>query len=219
MIRSSFFTGLALLLPVALTLLIINFVVNLLTDPFMGIFQSALASLGLTESSIGKWWQSIILLGVSKLSILLLLAVFIAAIGIFFARLFLIKYLLHPAEILIHKIPLVNKLYKGFRDGVQNVFNKKEASFSEVVLVPFPGKNSLSLGLVTGKTTTRTCAEEPATTTIAVFVPGSPNPTVGYMLMFTRDQIIPLEMKVEDAMKFIISGGALLNLETAIKRG
>lgn len=217
MIRNSFFAGLALLLPVALTLLIINFVINILTDPFMGLFQSSLAYLGLTESLLGKWWQSTILLGISKISILILLALFIAAIGIFFKRIFLIKYLLHPIEILIHKIPLVNTLYKGFRDGVQNIFNKKEASFSEVVLVPFPGKSSLSLGLVTGKTTARSCPEESPTTTVAVFVPGSPNPTIGFMLMFTRDQVIPLEMKVEEAMKFIISGGTLLNLETTLK--
>ncbi len=197
--RKYFKTGLALLLPLILTLLIVNFLVNFLTAPFLHLTQPLLVPL------FGK---SASLLFLSKVLILFFLFLFVLLIG-FLGRLFLIDYLFKLGDFFIHRIPFVNKIYKACQDVVHSLFSSKSKKFSQVVLVPYPYPPHLSIGLVTNAHFSVQEAPPSAQELIPVFVPGTPNPSVGFMLMFKRNQLIHVDMKIEEALKFIVSCGVV----------
>ena len=89
-----------------------------------------------------------LLLFASKIIILLLLFGGILLIG-FFGELFVVRSLLHIGDTILHRIPLVNKIYKAAQDVVKTLFSKEQKSFSQVVLVPFPRSNTKSLAFIT----------------------------------------------------------------------
>jgi len=203
--KKYFTTGLALLLPIALTLIILCFVINILTKPFLKFTERLLVyynpSLELQDSFILIWS--------SKLLILVSLFVCVFLLG-FLGRIFFFKSLLHCGDYLIHRIPFVNSIYKASQDLVNGVFSNNSTSFSKVVLVPFPTLKSFSVGFVTKEHLDLTEEGGDAEELIPVFVPGTPNPSVGFMLMFRRREIHFVDMTIEKAMKMIISCGVAM---------
>ena len=195
--KKNLLTGLAILLPVALTLWILSFLINLLTAPFLGLVESFLPHTeGLTSHSL--------IIFASKILILLFLAALTLLIG-FLGQHFLVRSFLQFSDYLLHRIPLVNKIYKGAQDIVKTLFSEDKTNFSQVVLVPFPRANTRSLGFLTKPDQTAYLEKNK----VSIFVPGTPNPTMGFMLLFDRDQVTPVDMTVEEALKFIISCGVM----------
>jgi uncharacterized membrane protein len=112
------------------------------------------------------------------------------------------------AEYLFKQIPLVNTIYNTCKDVVKTLFSSKENSFKQVVLVPFPNATTHSIGFITKEGLQGlqgTYFENGAT----VFIPTTPNPTSGFLLLYRQDDIIYLDMKVEEAFKYIISCGMI----------
>lgn len=205
--KKYFTTGLAILLPIVLTILIVTFFVNLLTNPFMGLIDNILLHY---DPSYSEWLHSSHAFRLfSQLFILVFLTVLTVLVG-FFGRLFLVDYLFRLGDAIFHRLPLVNKIYKATQDVAQGLFSSSSKSFSQVVFVPFPSRESLSIGLVT-KESISIEFEKEHNHFVPVFVPGTPNPSVGFMLMFNRDELIFVNMKVEDAMKFIVSCGVVMS--------
>jgi uncharacterized membrane protein len=198
--KKYFTTGLAILLPVVLTVLILSFLINLLTKPFIGEVKYLLTYYGLATSP--AW-----LIPISKTLILtgiFLLTLLVGLIG----KVFLIDYLFRLGDFLIHRIPLINKIYKACQDVVHSLLSSESKSFSQVVFVPFPTSKTLSVGLVTKDAVYLESHTNPAEM-LPIFVPGTPNPAMGFMLMFRRDQVIFVNMTVEEAMKFVVSCGVV----------
>lgn len=191
--RRNFMTGLAILLPIVITYMLVMFFVRLLTNPFVGIVEYFFHQMGWVKAPETLKF-------VSQMLILVFLFSFTLFVG-FIGRLFLVAALLNWGDCLLKKIPIVSKIYKAIQDVVRSVFSSEKSSFSEVVLVPFPQPDSYSIGLVT-ETQNRKDA-------ISVFVPGTPNPSMGFMLSFNKDEVIPLDMDVQKAFKFIVSGGMI----------
>lgn len=193
--------GLAILLPIVITYWLAMFLVHLLTKPFLGVTSYLFYSLGWNTSSQALTW-------VSQGLILTTLFIAIFTLG-WIGRLFLVEALLNFGDSLVHKIPFVNKLYKGIQDVVQSVFHSDNPSFSKVVLVPFPHSSAYSVGFITRET-----MNEPALDNkgfVSVFVPGTPNPSMGFMLSFKKSDLIPLDMEPSKAVKFIVSCGVILD--------
>lgn len=208
MIKRSFFTGLILLLPLIVTLFVLNIIINLLTSPFVGIFHQFLLHYELIDTSFSSAIESHLFFWTSKFIILLslfLLIIFIGTLG----QSLLVNSLLIKADAFLQTIPLVNKIYCSLREVVNTLFIQNSNSFSEAVLVPFPQPHVLSIGLVTGKQIELNHSEKKAAH-VLVYIPTAPNPTVGYLLLFNSNQIIPLNISVEEAMKFVISCGTTL---------
>ncbi len=191
--KKYFVTGLVVLLPLALTYWIISFILGVLTDPFTGISSTALKLFGIHAKEI--------LDPASKVLALLLLFGLIISIGAI-GRYFFFKYLLEISDAILHRIPIVNSVYKTSQELIQSVFKSDSTSFKQVVFVPFPHPGAFAVGFVT--------QEEALNGRVAVFVPTTPNPTTGFLLMFEKSEIIPLEMKVEEAFRYIISCGVLM---------
>ena len=98
-----------------------------------------------------------------------------------FARLLFLHYILQFGEYIIHKIPLVNKVYKAAKEVVETLFGHKEQRFTSVVLVPFPHSGLRGIGLVTSGGVSSVSDPE-YRGLVSVFVPGTPNPAMGFML-------------------------------------
>ncbi len=191
--KKYFVTGLVVLLPLALTYWIIGFILAVLTDPFTGVAITALKLLGIHSPEILEFGGKVL-----ALCLLFGLIISIGAIG----RYFLFKYLLQLSDAILHRIPIVSAVYKTSQELIQSVFRHDSVSFKQVVFVPFPHPGSMVVGFVT--------QEVSLDGRVAVFVPTTPNPTTGFLLMYRKDDVIELDMKVEEALRYIISCGVLM---------
>lgn len=204
--KKYFTSGLAILLPIVLTLMIVSFLINFLTQPFLESTQALLKQSSFLRHSFIHHATFLALL--SKMLILLILSGIILLIGVF-GKLFLIDAFFRFGDYLLHQLPFVNKIYKACQDVVHSLFTSSK-KFSQVVFVPFPSPDSLCIGLVTHDSLKlRNCQQE-SEHLISVFIPGTPNPSVGFMLMFKRGQLLFANMKVDEAMKFIVSCGVVM---------
>lgn len=194
-----FLTGLVTLLPLAVTFWIVAFIVNFLTTPFMGVFISFLTSFSTFSVHLPEQAVRII----SQLLVLIALFLFTLVLGFVASRLFFNR-LLHIGDKLLRKIPLVNKVYKTSKDIIQSLFNRKNQSFKQVVLLTFPQSECYCLGLVSADAP-KTCSRSVHEDMVSVFIPTAPNPMTGYLVMRRKTDLIHLNMKSDDAIKYIIS--------------
>lgn len=119
------------------------------------------------------------------------------------------KVFLSIGERAIQRIPGVGAVYNSVKQIVATFGTQNRNVFSKVVMVEFPRKGVWTIGFLTNKTQGE--AQSRAGTEIwTVFVPTTPNPTSGFLLMAPRHEIVELEMSVGEGMKMIISGGAVL---------
>lgn len=205
--KKYFITGLVILLPLALTIAIVVFIFNLLTGPFLGIVKTVFDHYHLFE-------EGFLLLNADQIQnlgakLLILVSLFFIVIGLgFIARWFLFKTLIKFAEYIVKRIPLVSSIYKICQDVIKTIFSSKTKSFKQVVLVRFPHPQTYSIGLITRKEIP-SLANTSHADAVAVFVPTTPNPTSGFLVMFKPTDLIYLDMKVEDAFKYIISCGVI----------
>ncbi len=206
--RKYFITGLAILLPLALTLIIVFFLFNLLTDPFAGMVKAIFDYYNLFQR--GFWFLTAEQLRRLISKVLILFFLFFLTVGIgFIARLFFVRYLIRITEKIFHKLPFISTIYNTSKDVIKTIFRAKRRSFKQVVFVPFPNENTYSLGLVTRE---RISGLEgtPHAHSIAVFVPTTPNPTSGFLMLYKPEDVVLLEMSVEDALKYTISCGVIM---------
>lgn len=217
--KTNFLTGLVILLPVIMTIIIIGFIINVLTNPFVSSVANIYDYYDIFNKPFLLMSSKQVLLLSSKITVLIGLVVMLFLAG-FFGRMYFISHLGQFGEHLIHRIPLVNKIYKSIHEVVHTIFkpkNEELSSFSRVVLLPFPHSETLSFGLITNGDLPEASDSEHKDR-ISVFVPGTPNPAMGFMLMFRRDELIPTNMKVEEVLKFVISIGVICPDFTALKK-
>lgn len=206
--KKLFLTGLALLLPLAVTIAIIRFIVNFLTKPFIGVVSAGLAHFHIVNRGFLFLSPEQISRVLSQILILLLLFLVTVGIGIV-TRWIFIRYFVHLWDRLIHKIPIVNTIYKTTQDVIQTLFTSDKKSFQKVVLVPFPKKDVYVMGLVVREAPS-SCSAPVGKPLISVFVPTTPNPTTGFLLMYEEEALIYTAIKPEDALKYIISCGVII---------
>lgn len=199
-------TGLIILLPLALTVLVVRFVFNLLTEPFAGFVTNGLNSLGLFQTGFlfltAEETQQV----ASKIIILIFLFVLTLILGIL-ARWYLIKAFLKFWDFILHRIPFVKNIYRVSQDVINTIFSNNSNSFKQVVMVPFPHQNSYSIGLISRDDLPPLRVNGPPL--ISVFVPTTPNPTSGFLIAVEEKDVMYLDMKVEEAFKCIVSCGVI----------
>lgn len=206
-VRKHFITGLIFLLPLAVTVAIVIFIVNFLTQPFVGFAENLLRSMDLHTKGFFLISEDQIIHYGSQVLILLCLFLLTVFLGVL-TRWFFIHSLLNVGDYILHRIPFVNKLYKTSQDIIRTLFTSQTDSFKQVVMVPFPNLNTFCMGLVTRESPPQCCTSSDSDL-VSVFLPTTPNPTSGYLLMFRKEDIHYLDMSVEDAVKFVISCGVI----------
>ncbi len=206
--RKYFFTGLVILLPLTVTIAVAVFLVNFLTKPFLG-FVSHFLSLTKLQS------YQILMIPPEKLirygsQFLILIGLFLITILLgFIGRWFIFRFFFSISDKIIQRIPLVNKVYKTTQDIIKNLFASDKNSFKQVVLVPFPYRGVYSIGLISGASP-HSCEVSVQSPLVSVFVPTTPNPTTGFLLMFKKEDLILIDMTTEDAVKYIVSCGVII---------
>ena len=119
---------------------------------------------------------------------------------------FIGRTLLKAGERILNKMPVVRSIYGAIKQIMETVMSTNSDSFREVVLVEYPRKGIWVIGFVTGETK----GEVQSLTkdkVINIFVPTTPNPTSGFLLFLPKKDLVYMAMKVEDAVKMVISGG------------
>lgn len=205
-IKNYFITGLVILLPLALTIAVVAFIFNLITDPFVGIFREIFQHFDLFTSGIGLLNAEQVQIYAGKIIAAFVLFSFTVLLGAV-ARWFFIHYLLRMWDFLLHRIPFVSSIYKTCQDVIQTIFSRDANSFKQVVIVPFPNANTYSIGFVTQEDFPLRRNDKQKF--IGVFVPTTPNPTSGFLMAFREEDIIYVDMSIEEAFKSIISCGAI----------
>lgn len=199
-IKNHFLSGLVVILPLFITLAIVNFMVEFLTKPFTSFFSFILKMFGSENNFAISYLSSYIIL-----LLLFICTVFVGSL----VRAYLAKKIISLGERLIERIPLINKIYKACRDVIHTLFHTSSISFKQVVLVPYPTHSSYSMALLV-KESPKVCQEALQSELVSVFLPTTPNPTTGFILMFDREDIVFTDIAVEDALKFIISCGIMV---------
>lgn len=193
-------TGFVILLPLALTIAFIAFLVNLLTGPFVGIVSTLLSPLHIVFKE-----HSTILLRTSQLVVLIFLFLFTIGLG-YCARLFKPMTIL---DYILLRIPFINTVYKTTSDLIKNVFASEKNAFKQVVMVPFPKPGMFVLGFV-AREAPPNCSEAVNQELVSVFIPTTPNPTTGFVLMYKKSDLIFVDMSANDAVKYIVSLGLII---------
>ena len=205
--KKYFITGLVILLPLAVTIAIVLCIVNFLTKPFIGIVSGFLKGFGILSKGFFLLTQEQVVLYGSKLLILICLFLFTLILGVI-ARWFFFKSLLNLSDKILHKIPLVNKVYKTTQEIIKTIFVTDKSSFKQVVMVPFPKPGTYVMGLIS-RESPKACSEKSGTDLYSVLIPTTPNPTTGFLLMYKQEEIIFLDLKPEHAIKYIVSCGVI----------
>ncbi len=199
-LRRLFVTGLLTLLPLWLTWVVVKFVFVILSDvskPWVGPLSQQIAAS--FPSALGwasaLWVQNTIALLATVALILLVGAMTRRVVG---------QQMLGWFEKMVLRIPLASTVYTSARK-LLDILQTKPGSTQRVVLVDFPHKEMKSVGLVT-----RVIREEGTGRELAaVYVPTTPNPTSGYLEIVPVELLTPTDWTVDQAMSFIISGGAV----------
>ncbi len=194
-----FLTGLLTLLPIWLTWVVVKFVFVLLSDISRPLIGPGLQRIAQGQPSLAwlvePWVQN-------ALALLATVAVILLS-GIMARRVFG-QRLLRWLEALIQKIPFANIIYGSARQ-LLDILQTKPDGTQRVVLVDFPHTEMKSIGFVTRVLKEQGTGRELA----AVYVPTTPNPTSGYLEIVPVEKITPTDWTVDQAMAFIISGGAV----------
>lgn len=201
--RKNFFTGLAILLPFVVTIYIFHTLLRSATDPLTAVTYPLLHRI--TQGFYIFSHQQV--LGFFSFILAIILFVLCMCFVGFVSEAVYIHIIMKKLEKYVEKVPLVNKVYKVSKEVTEILFfSPKKQSFSEAAWVSFPSKNNKGLGFVS-KTITITC-ETKQTQWKATFVPNTPNPSTGFMVLFPEEKIEKASIDPEEAMKWVISCGS-----------
>lgn len=198
-IRNAFITGIVVILPLGVTIIVINFLLEKLGTPASNFFFWFL------DSDFRRVPAVELALEVISILVVFLL---ITLLG-YGSRFVLGRILLGGLERLLDQVPFINTVYRTVKQIVDTFSQQKKAVFQETVLIEYPRPGCYVLGFLTS-----TAKGEPQEVTgahiVNIFVPTTPNPTSGFLLMLPEADVTRLQMSIADGMKLIISGGAVV---------
>ena len=183
--KNYFFSGLLLLIPLIITILVIRalfmFLDNLLL-PYL-------------KPYLGYW--------VPGIGILLILVIILIT-GIFVTN-YIGRHLVNLGEKILFKIPIAKSVYASVKQIIEALSFNEDNSYKKVVLVEYPKKNVWSVGVVNGESVNPLSKEK----MYNILIIASINPTSGYFILVPKTNVIQIDISVEEAMKWIVSGGII----------
>lgn len=199
--RANFFTGLAVLLPALLSIGVVVWLFGTVSN-----FTNALLFFlpkDWTHERGGEgpmhWYWSLFALA---------LAIGLVTLVGRFARHYLGKKLIQLADALLQRVPLVNKIYGAIKQINEAFTSSKTTAFQQVVMIEFPRAGLYSIGFITGAQHGEVQCKT-SDDVVGVFVPTTPNPTTGFLVLVPQKQIVKLDMSVADGVKYIMSLGSV----------
>lgn len=199
-IRRYLVSGIATVIPLLVTWVVFTFIFEQLTKfgmPWVRMLARSLrdSTPALSRLLIDPWFQNIL----AALIVLIALYVLGWTVNRVIGR-----RIINLFELVFHQLPVVSGIYKSVKQLV-TVLQQKPGAAQRVVLVDFPNPHMKTVGFVTRILTDKDTGGKLA----AVYVPTTPNPTSGYLEIVPLDRVTQTDWTVEEAMNFIISGGAV----------
>lgn len=204
-LRGYFYAGLIVILPLFLTIFVINWIINLIIavsmESFFTVFiNNAISFFGIEDNLHLKTAVYILYL----LSILIL----ITFIG-YITKNIIGKKITRSINRVIGKLPIVKHIYTTINQIVSLISSDKGNTYKRAVAVEYPRKGIYSIGFLTSETNEALSKSE-GKDLCNIFIPTSPNPTSGMFICVEKKDVIFLDMKIDDAVKLIISGGVIV---------
>jgi uncharacterized membrane protein len=197
LLRRWLIAGMLIWLPLGATLLVIRFVINLLDTSLLlipEVYRPDIPGLG------------------ALLSVVLVLGTGAIAANYLGSRLVV------WTEALLGRIPFVRTVYGGIKKLAETIFSNKSVSFRQPILIEYPRKGLWSVGFITGEPIGEV-QDKTAEHILTCFVPTTPNPTSGFIVLVPEKEVIRLEMSVEAAMRLVISLGVVTPDALPLKNG
>ena len=191
--RTYFISGLLVWLPIVVTLVVLNILVDLLSKSLL------LLPTGL---------QPDVLLGFHLPGVGVVLTLVVIFLTGLFAANFFGKKLVALGDAIMARIPLVRTVYTGVKQVTQTLFTPGGQSFRKVLLVEFPTPGVWTIAFQTGEVS-KEIQGALSDTMVSYFVPTTPNPTSGFLMMAPRSKVIDLDISVDQALKMVISLGVV----------
>jgi len=190
-VRKYFITGLLIWIPLVITIWVLDLVVSTMDSTL----------LLLPDQLQPKSWLGFNVPGLGV--VLTLLVVFLTGLA---AANIIGQRLVRMGEALLAHIPVVKTVYTGVKQVSDTLFSSSGQAFRKAVLVRFPHTDSWTVAFVTGMAVGEV-AQRLGEERISIYVPTTPNPTSGYLLIVPRADVIELDMSVDEALKYVISMG------------
>lgn len=195
-LRNAFFSGALLLAPLVVTIWAFTKIIDVVGGTFRPLYENYLPE---SLQRIPFLWDL-----VATLAVLLL----VTLLG-YLSHYFFGKFFLSILERSLQRIPGVGAVYNSVKQIVGTFGSERKNLFSKVVLVQFPRAGCWTIGFLTNKSQGEAQARAGAEMW-TVFVPTTPNPTSGFLLILPRGEVVELEMGVGEGMRMILSGGAVV---------
>ncbi len=215
--RSRIVAGLVLVLPIWITVVVVTLVFRVMRDasiwfvlalllsplghPLLAVWElgpEELADEGITALPLMVQWSVSILSVVLTVVLLYLLGAVTTNV--------VAKRVFAFTEGVLDRMPFVKTIYHASKKVMQTIAGEKARSFRKVVLVPFPNRETHSVGFVTRINKDERTGE----TLYTVFVATAPNPTTGFVMVLRPSSVVELNWSIEEAVKVVMSGGVLM---------
>lgn len=197
-IRTYFLAGLLVLIPLVLTVFIIWKLFIAIDGLLSGFINNMLERIGIPVTSIGLGFISVVLL------------IFLTGM---IAKNYFGRKVIRIGEDIVTKIPLMNRIYLAIKQISNAFFSEKREVLKKAVLIEYPRKGIYSIGFFT-QDTKGEVQDRLQQDVVSIFLPTTPNPTSGFLLFVPKSEVAELNMTIEEALKLVISGGAIVPTST-----
>lgn len=194
LLRKYFISGLLVWLPIWVTLLVMKFLVD--------VFSKSLLLLP-------PEYQPDVLFGFHIPGIGVVLTLLVIFLTGLLAANFLGSKLLELGDALMARIPLVRSIYTGVKQVTQTLFTPGGQSFRKVLLVEYPHPGVWSMAFQTGEVSREIEGALHTESMVSYFIPTTPNPTSGFLMMAPKSKVVELNVSVDQALKYVISLGVV----------
>ena len=206
-LRNNFIAGLVVIAPIGLTLWLIWTVVGWVDSFVWPFVPDAYQPEELVNRLMGHVpmdanWIEVNVRGIGVVIFL----IFTMLVG-WMGKGLIGRSFLRWGESLVARVPVMRSIYNAVKQIAETVFAQSDTSFDKACLIEYPRKGIWAIGFISTSTKGEVLTKANTGPMTSVFVPTTPNPTSGFLLLFPTKDVIELDMTVEDAAKFVISAG------------
>lgn len=197
-LRAYFFTGLLVVVPLGLTYFIIRFLFVAIDD----ILSETVSAFIREQFGLTLGIRQIPGIGIVTLLLIIILTGIVA-------RNYFGRKLVNLGDKFVERIPLINRIYVATKQISKAFLSSKREVFQKAILFEYPRKGVYSIGFYT-QDTRGPVQQALDDDVVSVFLPTTPNPTSGFLLFVQKSEIVELDLTIEEALKLVISGGAIV---------
>lgn len=200
--KKSLSAGLLIFLPLFLTFVVVQYLFNWFITPFTNVVSLEEISPTLAH----HLWALYLFQGFVLISMI----GFIVLLG-FFAETLILRMLINGTLQLLNRVPIINKIYQTSRHTISSLFSSTHKTSLRPVYVPFGSSKQRVIGFVIENNVHHPLIFHNNTEYVSVLVPETPNPTVGFMLLYPKESIQYSHLTVDNALQLILTCGTSIN--------